>query len=348
MPRFMTICPTHIQGKKEDAWNNFLSGGYIAIGWMDEDLTGKSIDEAILIIRSKKYESEASVIDVFTKFLSLNVGDYVGVNNVNHGLFGVGVVTSEYRYQEFKHNTGVDDKEEFYSHFREVDWKYTNYVRAKDILSPGERAWEPYGTVGSLLDEVPPYIRRLLGETPPEESAKINYVDPPPDYLDSVVEAVKRLKADPKHQERAHESLVEDFFCAIGYKKHRDIRYRQGRIDISIWDGDSPLVIVEVKKDWNLSLYNSHGAVQQGYTYALDRGVRYVVVSNGDYYAVFDRLKGLSSSSNLIGEFRLTALEEEHLSLIDRLKQESLTNPNLEELFRHLSESFKQEGGKVG
>lgn len=340
MPRFMTISPTHIPGEKEHAWNNFLSDGYIAIGWMHVDLTGKSVDEVISIIRSEEFENEASAVDSFTKFLSLNVGDYVAVNNTNHGLFGIGVVTSAYRFQKFKHDTRADNQEEFYSHFREVEWKYTNYVKRKDILSPGETAWQPYGTVGILQDEVPPYIKRLLGETPPKESAKINHVVP--DYLKSVVRVVEQLKDDPNHQERAHESLVEDFFCAIGYEKHRDIKYRQGRVDISIWDGNNPLVVVEVKRDWNLSLYNSPKVVKQAYNYALDQGTRYVLVTNGDYYVVFDRLKGLSYSSNVIGEFCLTALEEEHLSIIDRLKRESLIKPNLEELFKHLSESFKQ------
>jgi hypothetical protein len=305
------------------------------MGWLpDVDLTGKSIEEVISIIRA-----EAGAIGSFTKFLSLDVGDYVAVNNTNHGLFGIGVITSVYRFQKFKHDTGADDQEEFYSHFREVEWKYTNYVRRKDILSPGETAWQPYGTVGSLQDEVPPYIKRLLGPPPSTEEPPSVVV---PEYLELVVQAVKQLKADPSHQERAHESLVEDFFCAVGYEKHRDIRYRQGRVDISIWYGNNPLIVVEVKKDWNLSLYNSPTVVQQAYNYALDQGARYVVVTNGDYYVVFDRLKGLSYSSNVIAEFRLTALQEEDVSIIDRLKRESLINPNLQELFRHLSESFTQ------
>jgi hypothetical protein len=334
----MTISPTHIPGKKEYAWKNFLSGGYVAIGFMHGDLTGKTLDEVISIIRLEKCENEASAIESFTKFLSLNVGDYVAVNNTNHGLFGIGVVTSAYRFQKFKHDTGADDQEGFYSHFREVEWKYSNYVRRKDLLSPGETAWQPYGTVGIIQDEVPPYIKRLLGETLPEP-AKIKYVVP--DYLKSVVRVVEQLKDDPNHQERAHESLVEDFFCAIGYEKHKDIKYRQGRMDISIWDGNNPLVIVEVKRDWNI-YNNRHGAVEQAYKYALDQGMRYVLVTNGDYYVVFDRLKGLSYNSNVIGEFRITALEEEHLTIINRLKRENLIKPNLEELFMYLSESFKQ------
>lgn len=340
MPRFMTISPTHVPGKKEYAWNNFHSGGYIAIGWLsDYDLTGKSVEEVTSLIREQNFDNEASAIDAFTKFLTLEIGDYVAVNNTNAGLFGIGVISSGYRYQKNGHDTGADDKEYFYSHFRDVEWKYTDYVRRKDIVSPGETGWVPFGTVGNLYDEVPPYIRRLLGEMPSKQPSKKQHVAP--DYLKAVISSVKRLKSDPNHQERAHESLVEGLFCALGYEKHRDIKYRQGRIDISIWKGNNILVIVEVKRDWNLSLYNSPEAVQQAYNYALDQGARHVILTNGDYYAVFDRLKGLSTSSNLIGEFRLTTLGEEDVDLIQRISRDNLLSPNIEELLRHLSECFR-------
>lgn len=344
MPKFLTISPTHVPGKKEYAWNNFLSGGYVAIGWLsDYDLSGKSLDKVIALIRKEKYENEASAIDSFTKFFALEVGDYVAVNNTNDGLFGTGVISSGYQYQKDKHDSGAEG--EFYSHFRKVDWKYTNYVRRKDIISPGETGWKPYGTVGNLYNEVPPYILRLLGEMPPKESPKRPIIVP--DYLKPVISAIERLKCDLNHQERAHESLVEDFFCAIGYEKHRDIKYRQGRVDISIWHGNNVLVIVEVKKDWNLSVYNSPQTIQQAYNYALDSGAHYVIMTNGDYYAIYDRLRGLSLSSNLIGEFRLTALDDEAVSLIQRMSRNNLINPNIEEIFLHLSECFKREDRKI-
>jgi len=167
MPQFLRISPTHIPGKKEYAWNNFRSRGYIAIGWLhDIDLTGKSTDDVIPMIRSEKYDNEASAIDSFSKLLSLEVGDYVAVNNVNHGLFGIGVISSGYQFQKYKHDNGSDDREDFYSHFRSVEWKTTKYVKQKEILRHGEKSWKPYGTVGKLEDEVPPYIMRLLGEKP--------------------------------------------------------------------------------------------------------------------------------------------------------------------------------------
>lgn len=337
MTQYTTISPTHVTGKKYDAWNNFLKGEYIAIGWMDVDLTGKSIEEVISIIKEQEFEDESSAIDAFTKFLALNIGDYVAINNTNHGLFGVGQVTSDYRFQKYKHDSGADDKAGFYSNLRSVKWEYANYVKAKDIISPGETAWQPYGTIGKLQEEVPPYIKRLLGEMLPKTSSEINYVVP--DYLKSVVRNVEKLKADPNHQERAHESIVEDFFCMLGYEKHSDIKYRQGRVDISIWNGNNPLIVVEVKRDWDLSS-SSYNAINQAYNYALGQGTRYIIVTNGDYYVLFDRLKGLSYSSNIIGEFRLTALEGDDSFTIDRLKRENLINPNLEELFRNLSESF--------
>ena len=342
MPKFMTISPTHVPGKKEYAWNKFRDGNYVAIGWLHEyDLTGKSLDEVITLIREQNYDNEASGIDAFTKFLALDIGDYVAVNNTNDGLFGIGVISSGYKYERYKHDTGSEDREDFYPHFREVEWKYINYVRRRDIMSSQETGWKPFGTVGNLEKEIPPYIQRLLGVMPLIEQVPSKRIVP--EHLKVVINAVEHLRSDPNHQERAHESLVEDFFHALGYEKHQDIRYRQGRVDISLWDKNRVLVIVEVKKDWNLSLYNSPDAVQQAYGYALDQGARWVILTNGDYYAIFDRLKGLSLSSNLIGEFRLTILGESDVDLINRMSRDSLLKPNIEELFQYLSECFRKE-----
>jgi len=41
----------------------------------------------------QNHDNEASAIDAFTKFLALDIGDYVAVNNTNDGLFGKGVVS---------------------------------------------------------------------------------------------------------------------------------------------------------------------------------------------------------------------------------------------------------------
>jgi hypothetical protein len=99
MPKFLTISPTHIPGKKPYAWQNFKKGKYAAIGWLHEhDLTGMSIEQITSLIKRQNYENESSAINSFSKFLRLEIGDIVGVNNVSFGLFGVGEVTSGYKY----------------------------------------------------------------------------------------------------------------------------------------------------------------------------------------------------------------------------------------------------------
>lgn len=312
----------------------------MAIGWIPEDLTGKSMEEIAGLIKESEYENEISAIGSFEKFFLLAIGDYVAVNNTNHGLFGIGTVKSGYRFNKNGHDSGAETRDEFYSHFIDVEWKFTSYVRRQDILGAGETAWMPYGTMGSLLPEVPMYIKRLLGEVKEAPVSKVEYVYS--DWIQPVIDSINVLKKDTNHQERAHESLVEDFFCALGYNKHQDIKYRQGRVDITIYSKGRPELLVEVKRDWDLSYDNSKGAIQQAYKYAHEQGIRYVVVTNGDFYLLFDRLKGLSYESNVIGEFQLTGLQEEDLETIDRLRRQNLEQPDLEELFRYLSESFSE------
>ena len=341
MPQFVTISPTHVPGKKEFAWNNFRDGGYIAIGWMDEDLTGKTIEQVISIIRKHKFDNENSAIDAFTKLLSLKIGDYVAVNNTNDGLFSVGVIDSGYQYKSKLHDCG--DPEEFYPHFLRVKWTMTNYVKRSDIIEKSETGWQPYGTMGYIHPEIPLYIRRLLGEKPqpatPYPTLEV------PEFLHPIIQTIKVLRKDPNHQERAHESLVEDFFVSLGYNKHSEIKYRQGRIDLSLWNGAMPLVVVEVKKEWDINPYKSVAAIKQAYSYALDLGCRLVIVTNGDDYLLFDRIKGLSVDTNMIGQFRISAITEDDILLINRLKPSNLRSSNIQEALKFISESFGPPGG---
>lgn len=67
-------------------------------------------------------------------------------------------------------------------------------------------------------------------------------------------------------------------------------------------------------------------------------GVRYATLTNGETYVFYDRLEGFSWDSNIPREFRLTSLQAEDLTLIDRLRPQAFSNPDLHELFRHFSE----------
>ena len=85
---------------------------------------------------------------------------------------------------------------------------------------------------------------------------------------------------------------------------------------------------------------------EQAYRYAHSIGVRYVILTNGETYVIYDRLKGLSWDSNVLGEFRLTSLQDEDLMFIDRLRPQALGRPDLHELFRNLSEMFIRHRGE--
>ncbi len=341
MPRFTTISPTHIPGKKEYAWRKFLEGGYVAIGWLGTpDFTGMPFDEIERIIRSKNFANEASAIESFRKFLKLDTGDYIGVNNANDGLFGVGVITSGYKFQPNKHDTG--DSAEFYSHYREVKWLVTNYLKRASLIVEGETGWEPFGTVGKLYEKLPPYIGRLVGVEPQVSSGQ-EILEP--EFLKPIIQSIEFLRNDPQHQEQAHVSLAEDFFVAVGYQKQRDIKHQQGRVDLTLALNGHTVAVVEVKRSWNLSPDNKEGldAVKQAYAYAHDAGVRYVIVTNGDTYLFYDRLKGLSWQTNLFGAFSITLLKVDDLQVIERLRPENLNRPNLSELFQHISQSFQKQ-----
>lgn len=111
-------------------------------------------------------------------------------------------------------------------------------------------------------------------------------------------------------------------------------------MDITIYDENKPILLFEVKRDWNISFENNLNEIHQAYRYSLENGIRFIVLTNGDYYALFDRLKGLSIESNLIGFFKLSKLQNEDLGLIERLKINSLFNSSIREIFLNLSEMF--------
>lgn len=342
MPKFLTISPTHILDKKPYAWEKFRDGNYVAIGWSElGDLTGLSVEKVVSKIRKEYSDSETNTISsTFTKFLALEIGDIVAVNNVNFGLFGVGKVTSGYKFKLDMHDTGYDgDDKEFYSHYREVKWLVTDYKQKEELLRIDEKPWKPYGTTGTLEKDVPDFIKRLLNMPVSDKPKPDELIQP--DFLKTVIDYIAILKKDAAHKERAHESIVEDFLCSLGYEKHNHIKYRQGRLDVSIYNDDRIVLLLEVKKDWQLDFETHRNDVNQAYSYSLEKGIRFIILTNGDYYALFDRLKGLSIDSNLVGSFHLSQLKREDLKILDRLKKDNLFKTDIKELFVNLSESFQ-------
>jgi len=250
-------------------------------------------------------------------------------------------VKSGYKFKRNMHDTGSEGKTDFYSHFRDVEWIVKVYKDKSEILAEGEKGWQPYGVIGKVQSKVPPYIARLTGlglemVSPTSTESKILQ----PEFLRSLIRAIESLRKDEGHQERDHESLVQEFLVLLGYERFADLKFRRGRIDLTIASEGQQLAIVEVKREWDLDFESAIDHVKQAYQYAHQAGVRYVLVTNGDDYLLFDRLKGLSWEANLLAQWKLSALREGDLGLVDRLRPERLRKPDLMELFQHLSEAF--------
>ena len=335
MPKFAIISPTHISGKKKYAWENFKKGGYIAFGsvWAESlaEKTNEEIKKIVYSIPRKNSNVTKRRVKEYIDFMSLRIGDYVAVNNTNDGLFGLGRIKSEYYFKRHAYDTGSTDPNDFYSHFYDVEWLITQYLKRKDILLPDEKGWAPYGII-KVLPDLPLYIKRLLKDPlifNTEESNRTHSVERKeikavcPKWLEGLISDVNKLKRDKEHKERAHESLVETFYELLGFSKYTEIKHRQGRIDISITVDNRIVIVNKVKKDWDLSWHNRK-ALLQAYNYAFEVGALYVVLTNGDYYAIFDKRQGHSYDSQLVGEFRLTKLTNGGLSVIEKIKKENV------------------------
>ena len=165
MLKFATISPTDVHGKKLYAWEHFKKGNYIAFGAIyAKDLSRKTDKEIIQIVESipryKTGEAKRRIRE-YLGFMSLNIGDYVAVNNTNDGLFGIGTVTSGYYFKKHAHDTGSTDPKYFYCHFYNVKWLVTQYMKRKDILRQDKKGWAPYGIIRVVL-KVPDYIMRIV------------------------------------------------------------------------------------------------------------------------------------------------------------------------------------------
>ncbi len=235
--------------------------------------------------------------------------------------------SNEYNFY-IKYNTFINTfKNTLNLHPQEIDLILSSYNNPKwdhylkDIKTNDETADKKIDTIDNIIEE-----KKLI--------------EPFPNYK-NLIQDILALKSDREHKERAHESLVETFFINLGYLKHKEIQYRKGRIDISIVSNDKSMIVIEVKRDWNLRTKNQTKELQQAYNYALETGTRYIILTNGDYYLFVDRLKGLSYKDNKVGDFELTNLKKEDYDIINKLKKEIVINFNIEEIFKNLSICFK-------
>jgi len=95
-------------------------------------------------------------------------GDLICCTNNNHGLFGIGVVCSQRKYEGGIHDTESVDTKEFYDHYVDVAWLKNEYTKKEAIKNPqNETWWEPYGTLKEK-SPIPYYILNIVFKIPAE------------------------------------------------------------------------------------------------------------------------------------------------------------------------------------
>lgn len=171
MRKFATISPTEAIGKKTESWQDFLKGGYCALGLYNTDFTRWSLDKIIEDIKKQRFKVDDkenqkeidSAIKAHSNFDKLNIGDVIASINNRHGLFGIGIIKSNYKFKKHLHPSRTNDSKQvpFYSHYRDVDWIITDYHKTEEIDFENESQWQPYGTI-NIRKEIPLYITKLL------------------------------------------------------------------------------------------------------------------------------------------------------------------------------------------
>lgn len=163
------ISPTHCNGQKQKAWNSFVENNLMAIGWNDEDYSNSTTAELESIYKNQ----DESAVYPFKLIKQIRNGDIICCTNNNHGLYGIGIALSPYKYKSQIHFAGTDKdgNKSYYSHYIDVAWlcfKEEGYIPTKDFnIKNPERQWVPYGTLNEK--EIPLYIENYLFRNKPEQ-----------------------------------------------------------------------------------------------------------------------------------------------------------------------------------
>jgi hypothetical protein len=124
-------------------------------------------------------------------------------------------------------------------------------------------------------------------------------------------------------EEEKRQLVAQFFHKVLGYKRAR-IRSEHKHNDVRVHNRhDDPWLVVEVKQLLE-SERHKRAARRQGFDYAHRLGMRYVVISDGDFYEIFDRCAGqrLRYDEMRLGSFHLTAIRSRDSDLLSLLASE--------------------------
>ncbi len=188
----------------------------------------------------------------------------------------------------------------------EYDHTYVNKVY---VLSGGE-ASTYLNTLGAK-DSINKLSEKVTIDPVKEQTPTI------PQGLQELINSIERLKKQDSHKERANEHLVADFLKYLGYKEFSDFNYQVGRMDLVLKVENIVIMTIEVKKSWAFGENIRTKAIEQAYGYSQKVGSRFVTITNGDNYEIFDRKQGLSYKDQKWYSFTLSRLTDEALSFLE-------------------------------
>jgi hypothetical protein len=168
-------------------------------------------------------------------------------------------------------------------------------------------------------------LKRLNGKT--HTSIEPLNAPPLPDRPLSIqvpstfVETIRQLR--DRGEEEKRQLVVQFFHEILGYIRAR-VRSEHKHNDVQVHDRrDQPWLVVEVKPLLETER-ERRAARRQGFDYAHRQGMRFVVISDGDFYEIYDRCAGqrLTYGEMRQGSFHLTALRLRDDDLINLLARE--------------------------
>ncbi|HUQ70667.1 MAG TPA: type I restriction enzyme HsdR N-terminal domain-containing protein [Planctomycetaceae bacterium] len=124
-------------------------------------------------------------------------------------------------------------------------------------------------------------------------------------------------------EEEKRQLVAQFFYEILGYKRAR-VRSEHKHNDVRVHDRrNQPWLVVEVKPLLEAERHK-RAARRQGFDYAHRLGMRLVVISDGDFYEIFDRSAGqrLRYDEMRQGSFHISALRSRDSDLISLLAAE--------------------------
>jgi hypothetical protein len=130
---------------------------------------------------------------------------------------------------------------------------------------------------------------------------------------------LERVKASRDLPERNMEDLVKELFIRLGHSPS-SIVFQVGHIDVSVRGRDgAPFLVAEVKRSLR-SKPERDSALRQAFDYANKTGAPLVVITDADFYEIYDRRSGLDHVSMLKAKFQLTQLQQFDLTGFELLR----------------------------